>query len=206
MLKIKVVIVWCLILYNIILAHSCGVWCSTQWQWWLMAYGCALILILVAILERLRCRVTLALNKQKVRCCVRVEILRFYFLVFDGCTIKYIEITHSCAIIQMQYTIMMTHGSWFMLILVEWLYGMVRCRVGFGRTGRTLVLLLHVRIWRCYCLVPDTYSHTHVCDVKINYNDGDDPPLCVDFDFGWIYGTDIWRTESKLILLLHVRI
>ena len=69
---------------------------------------------------------------------------------------------HTHVLLSEYTTMVTTHGSGLILILWEY---MERYRVGFGRPGRTFVLV-HVWIRRCYYLVECTTTrsqlHTHV--------------------------------------------
>ena len=79
----------------------------------------------------------------------------------------------------------MAHGSVLILMLIEY---MNRCRVGFWRTERTLVLV-HVWIWMCHycfgirCTMTPSQLHARLL---FNYN-GIDVRLCADVDVDWIH-------------------
>ena len=92
--------------------------------------------------------IVLALNKQRVR--------RYWCMVLGTqCTM-----IPSQLYIRWYLTIMaMAYGFALVLMLIEY---MERYRVGFGRTASKLVLV-HVWIWMCHCLVYDVQWHHHNC-------------------------------------------
>ena len=83
--------------------------------------------------------------------------------------------THMCCLSNATTMATTHHGSVLVLISPEY---MKRCRTGIVRTGRTLVLLVCVRILRCYCLA----AWCAMC-FEITIAQFKCTTMCFDFDF-----------------------
>ena len=82
---------------------------------------------------------------------------------------------------------------------------MERYRVGFGRTGSTLVLV-HFGIHKIYYLVYSalfTITVAHLPAIQIHYNVNDDTRLHADVNVDWTYGTVfrlLWTNREYVVI------
>ena len=96
--------------------------------------------------------------------------------VIAWCTLHHDTIAINYSLGCYSTTMAMAYGSGRMLMLI----GMEPYCVGCKRTGSTLVLV-HVWIWICHCLVYNTLWHHHIC-IPSTIQLHNDVRLCADID------------------------
>ena len=153
MFEFECVIAWYTMHHDTIaIAHPPAI--QLQWEW-----HTAMTLMLIEYMER--CRVGFGRTGSTL-VLLNVWIWMWHCLVYDA-LLHHRNWTLAC---YYSTTMAMTCGSALMLMFIKY---MERYRVGFGRTGCMLVLV-HVWIWMCHCLVYDVpWHHCYSTVTKMTY-------------------------------------